>query len=45
MNKTRLSEKRYSDSLKKDEQEIRLINKKYKKRNKNIRKSKEDYKK
>ena len=42
-NKTRLAEKRYRDKLKKDEKEIRLIFKKPKKQNKNVRKNKEDY--
>ena len=46
MNKTRLTEKRYRDKLKKDKKEIRLNNKKHKKQNKKIRKHDvEDYKK
>ena len=45
MNKTRLTEKRYRDKLKKDKKEIRLNNKKHKKQNKKIRKHEEDYKK
>ena len=35
MNKTRLTEKRYRDKLKKDKKEIRLNNKKHKKKQNN----------
>ena len=45
MNKTRLTEKRYRDKLKKEKKEIRLNNKKEKKQNKKIRKHEENYKK
>ena len=38
MNKTRLTEKRDRDKLKKGKKEIRLNNKKHKKQNKKIRK-------
>ena len=43
MNKTRLTEKRYRDKLKKHKKEIRLNGKKHKKQNKRIRKNKENY--
>ena len=43
MNKTRLTEKRYMDKLKKDKKEIRLNTKKHKKQNKRIRKIKKKY--
>ena len=43
MNKTRLTEKRYRDKLKKDKKEIRLNTKKHKTQNKRIKKIKENY--
>ena len=39
-NKTRLAENRYRDKLKKDEEQIILNNKKYKKQNTNLEKLK-----
>ena len=39
-NKTRVAEKRYRDKLKRDEKEIRLIDKKLKKQNKKLQKVK-----
>ena len=45
LKKTRLTEKRYRDKLKKDKKEIRLNNKKHRKQNKKSRKHEENYKK
>ena len=45
MNKTRLSENRYRDQIKKDKKEFKISNEKHEKQNKEIRKCEGDYKK